>query len=314
VDGQGALAGEPASVALDGRGNYYVAQFKQRYVITQFNPTGQFVRTIGREGRGPGEYLYIVSLTIGPNDSLYVVDHGNARIAVLSPDHEASRTIPFAGQFFSALVTRAGIIANAHWPRAESLGKPLRTTGMDGSVKAVYGATTPHFNPRAVYSVMRSIAAGQDSSIWAGEKTRYVVEEWSVNGKPLRTITRNVPWFPAYEQRMKATAARPSEPWLVALREERSGRLWTAITVPDSEWSKRWTELGFTEEKGVEPDQRIFDTIIEVLDLNRKAVVFSQRLPHYIHGFLNDSTAFGYSVDSDEIPHIEIWRFRLVER
>jgi hypothetical protein len=314
VDGEGALAGDPNSFAQDSRGNYYVTQFKQPDHILQFNRAGDFVRKIGRAGSGPGEYRYIVSMTVGPGDSVYVFDLGNARLTVLSPTHEVARTAPIVGQFFSAIITKAGMIANAHLASREQLGQPLRTLRMDGAVQAVYGASKPSFRPDVVYSVMRSIAGARDSTVWSGYKTRYAIEEWSVHGKLLRTLTRTVPWFPPYEKRARASATQPLEPWLIALRVDRTGLLWSAITVPEADWSKRWTELGFTEDKGVDPDQRIVDTVIEVLDVERKVVVFSQRLPHYVYGFLNDSTAFGYSVDAQEIPHIEIWRSRLIGR
>jgi hypothetical protein len=313
IDGESALAGEPTSVVQDSRGNYYVTQFQQADRILVFSGNGRFIRTIGKAGRGPGEYTRIAFITLGAGDSLYVFDQGNARLTVLSPAYDVVRAVPIMGQFFFATeLGKNRFVANAHLPSPEHIGQPLRTMSTEGVVQAVYGASKPDYRPRVPYSVMRSIAAAGDTSVWSGYKTRYVIEEWSVNGQPGRILTRQVPWFKPYEQRTKATETQPLEPWLVALHQDRSGLLWAAVTVPATDWSKQWAELGINEQKGVVSDQRTLDTVVEVLDPTRRALVLSQRLPQYIQGFLNDSTAYGYSVDADEIPHIEIWRSRLI--
>lgn len=46
---------DPQSVALDPAGGIYVVDQKPA-VVKQFSPTGQYVRSFGREGRGPGEF------------------------------------------------------------------------------------------------------------------------------------------------------------------------------------------------------------------------------------------------------------------
>ena len=45
----------PASMAVDGSGRVYVAD-QSPLVIKQYDSTGAFIRTIGREGEGPGEF------------------------------------------------------------------------------------------------------------------------------------------------------------------------------------------------------------------------------------------------------------------
>ena len=45
----------PSSMAVDGSGRVYVAD-QSPVVIKQYDSTGAFIRTIGREGEGPGEF------------------------------------------------------------------------------------------------------------------------------------------------------------------------------------------------------------------------------------------------------------------
>ncbi|MEX2284549.1 MAG: 6-bladed beta-propeller [Gemmatimonadota bacterium] len=313
ADGEGALAGEPTSVVQDTRGNYYITQFQDRTSVVVFSRTGQFVQRIGRTGRGPGEYTRIAFVTVGAGDSLYVFDQANARITVLSPTYAVARTTALAGQYFGAVHLPDGrLVANAHIPAPDRIGQPLQTLGKDGVVQAVYGAQKPEYKPNITYSVMRTIGSAGENRVWSGYKTRYVIEEWNADSKQLRVVSRSVPWFKAYDRRRPITQVQPAEPWLVALHQDVSGLLWSAVTVPGEDWGKRWVDLGSDEKKGFPGDQRMFDTMVEVLDLDRRQVLVSQRMPQYVLGFLNDSTSFGYKVDAGEVPNVEIWRTRLI--
>lgn len=55
VDGTPAELGEPRSLAVDGEGRVYVVDASPA-VIKVFHPDGAFIRTIGGEGEGPGEF------------------------------------------------------------------------------------------------------------------------------------------------------------------------------------------------------------------------------------------------------------------
>lgn len=50
------------------------------------SPEGELEKIVGRSGQGPGEFLSIQSVHVGPDDSLYVVDGGGDRVSVHTPD------------------------------------------------------------------------------------------------------------------------------------------------------------------------------------------------------------------------------------
>jgi 6-bladed beta-propeller protein len=54
-DGTAAELGQPQSIAVDAEGRIYVVDSKPA-VIKVFSPSGELIRTIGREGEGPGEF------------------------------------------------------------------------------------------------------------------------------------------------------------------------------------------------------------------------------------------------------------------
>src|SRR5438552_2061411 len=80
--GHGQLA-EPNGIALDRSGNIYVAEVGSNHRVQKLAPDGTFIA----EWKGPDAGFYGPRrIAIGPDDSVYVVDQGRARIVKLSPD------------------------------------------------------------------------------------------------------------------------------------------------------------------------------------------------------------------------------------
>ncbi len=78
--------GRVRSVLLDDDGGVFVGDELEHH-IKVFDPLGQYVRTIGREGAGPGEFTRVWSLAwVG--DTLAVLDPDAARIGLLTPGGE----------------------------------------------------------------------------------------------------------------------------------------------------------------------------------------------------------------------------------
>jgi hypothetical protein len=74
--------GSIRSLLLDSSGTLLVADTRSRS-LKQIDPTGVFVRQVGREGSGPGEYRTPYSLA-WLNRNLAVLDPGNPRLGVFS--------------------------------------------------------------------------------------------------------------------------------------------------------------------------------------------------------------------------------------
>lgn len=73
LDGDGKTAFyEPGGVAVDQEGNIYVADSGNQRVV-KFNPEGKFVKSFGRKGQGPGEFISPGQLAIFGNE-IYVYD------------------------------------------------------------------------------------------------------------------------------------------------------------------------------------------------------------------------------------------------
>jgi len=80
------IFGRYQTIALATEGTLYVGD-KDAREIRIFNEEGKYVKTIGREGQGPGEFMNLYSLALSPEeDSLYVYDGAADRITVYSTD------------------------------------------------------------------------------------------------------------------------------------------------------------------------------------------------------------------------------------
>jgi 6-bladed beta-propeller len=75
------LFGDVWDVTLDALGRIYVLD-RQPKEVRVFARTGEHVRTLGREGQGPGEFMNPIGLAWGPDGNLWVVDTRNARYSV----------------------------------------------------------------------------------------------------------------------------------------------------------------------------------------------------------------------------------------
>ena len=74
----------PVSIIEDKDQNIYVLDFKERD-IKKFNNLGEFQKTIGREGQGPGEFHYPAIMFIN-NDTLTVYNNGSRKISKFNLD------------------------------------------------------------------------------------------------------------------------------------------------------------------------------------------------------------------------------------
>ncbi len=91
--------------------------------IEAFDSTGHYLRSVGRKGAGPGEFLNALSITGALGDSIAVFDSGNARWTIWGPTMELGRTIGMADVAFphpvwlhkGAVVTQAMIGGASGW-------------------------------------------------------------------------------------------------------------------------------------------------------------------------------------------------------
>jgi hypothetical protein len=78
-----------AQIATDEKGNVYVLDGQLNQIVL-FSSNGEYVRTIGREGEGPGEFRRPSDLFLTADGNVAVIQRMPGRIVTLTPQGEAA--------------------------------------------------------------------------------------------------------------------------------------------------------------------------------------------------------------------------------
>lgn len=82
-------------IAVDANGRVFVLDY-QTTEIRLFGADGGFVRLVGRNGAGPGEYRQNNGMRLAPDGSLWVNDHRNARYVVFDKEGDFAKQVSVA--------------------------------------------------------------------------------------------------------------------------------------------------------------------------------------------------------------------------
>lgn len=313
-DGDGAL-GSPAGVVRRLNGEWVVADYQGSGRFYVFAPDGTFRRTVGRKGRGPGEYSIPDDFRVLPGDSLEVVDYFGFRITTLSPSLDVVRTRPTGplGHQIAFLPDGRHVIAGSV-RSAVSIGLPLHLVSA-GKIVRSFGADPPIQSVANSMRMWRSLASAKGGAVWSSELLRYVIEQWDSSGTRRMRLERTAPWFqPQREYGVSSDPSRPPRPGLVFIDTDSVGMIWTAIRIPDADYPSAFVE-GFDpygrRTDVVQDLNRYYDTVVEVIDPERKAVVGRANMDENVQGFAGNGFVFTYELRGEGYPVVSVWRLRL---
>ena len=83
VDG---LFRQPTDVAWDSQGNIYISDGYINSRVAKYSKDGDWVKSWGEKGTGPGQFRTVHAIAIDRNDNVYVGDRANHRIQVFDTD------------------------------------------------------------------------------------------------------------------------------------------------------------------------------------------------------------------------------------
>ena len=121
-----AFFGSVSPTGFDGLGNLLVSDRRNKRVVV-IDPDGRLARVVGREGEGPGEFQFMVSLAVWRDGRFAVPDMGHSAIQVFSPDGELDQFVRMVGEDTS--LPMAGFRQEV---RADPLSDGLIAQGVEG--------------------------------------------------------------------------------------------------------------------------------------------------------------------------------------
>jgi iron(III) transport system ATP-binding protein len=174
--------GKPEGVCVLRDGRVVVCDTHYHRVVL-FDPDGKLVHTFGKEGQGPGEFLYPVAVTKDPQENLYVAEYGsNDRIQKFTSDGRfllafgRFGTQPGDFQRPSGLVWRDGRIY-----AADAFNNRIQVFTDDGRFLNVLESRGQPLALRLPYD----LKLGQDDTLYAVEYGAGRVTRLDLNGRLL---------------------------------------------------------------------------------------------------------------------------------
>ena len=291
-------------MARDALGRFWVAGTSERD-IGVYSADGKLVRTLGRLGQGPGEFR-TMSHILSRGQTVSVLDPGNLRETVYDMEFNVVRTIPLPA-YVNAAVTFDDSLSlyNINLWTPDKVGYTLHLVDRTGRVVLSLG-----YDGKVVRRDLpvgyRSLAAASGGGFWAARTTEYELEKWTIAGERRLSIARSVPWFRAHD----GTALTPPLPWITAIWEDSEGLLWVAIHVAAPDWERAAVMRGDLL-VNVSDHNAFYDTILEVIDIQRREVLASTRVDPWLRQPLGGGLIASYKEDEMGWPFVHLWRIRL---
>lgn len=312
-----ALPGPVLAATADRRGYRYFTFYPNVAEIRVFSPDGDYDRTLGREGQGPGEYQYILVLAAGRADSLWVYDAGRGW-TILDSEWRPARTFRFFGESDThAFLPDGDLVVGTMIKTVDRLGYPLHRISSTGEILASFGTEDGGvYRTDMAEALRRLVAPAQAGGFWAAHRLQYVLERWQ-DDTLVEQLVRQAEWFPpAWTQVRRVTPdGPPPRPWITDIYEDDAGLLWVASIVTEPDWREAFSdEVDPTHGQRRLNSEEAYGSRLEVIDPQERAVLASVYTDETLEVFLDDGTITGYREDGRGTPTVTVYRPTLIWR
>ncbi|MCZ6765462.1 MAG: 6-bladed beta-propeller [bacterium] len=197
-----------STILTDDEGNVYLLDGQLNHVMI-YSPTGDFMREIGREGEGPGEFRSATGMFFTPEGDVAVIQSFPGKIVILTREGDPIGDYPLpepegAGFFVlvngqsygSNVVLQGGVMSmnEQRWQQERYLASVDKT----GTEVAKYHSDTrvidfanPIMDDRAWDTFDRRWTVGSDGRVYAATVYQdYAISVWNADGTMNRVIER----------------------------------------------------------------------------------------------------------------------------
>lgn len=264
ADGPGTIESVAPKVTWNARLGYVVVGPTYLQV---FNDDGRFVRRIGREGDGPGEFSRVIDAHVVGN-RLVALDDAQRAWSIFNLAGKFIERLPYGhatGPFVPVGGSRVVVVAMDQSP--EVAGLPLHLADIDSGVPSRhFGSWYEWEDTPYADNVQGSVVSGT-GTVWWGAAGSPRVQEWSLDDELLRVVDGELPWFPEVTEVIDPTREPPST-LLRSLALDGREHLWMTTRTADPQWREVELERA-PEGYRVPPARRAeyMDTRLDIFDL-----------------------------------------------
>lgn len=188
-------------VETDSKGNIYVLD-RGNHRIQKFSPEGRYILTIGREGKGPGEFISPSDMDFDDDDNLFVLDPRVGRVSMFDPQgaYKGSFNVKLNVQAILTVLDGNLILAgesreifnivDRYGNLVSSFGKPVERPVLIKNSKVLYMYITSRSKPSIFWRNGYLFYSQFEKSF-----DRYEIRKYDTTSKLLRIVYRSTPFL-----------------------------------------------------------------------------------------------------------------------
>ena len=290
-------------------GRFYAGPTYSPGKVAVYDAGGAFVQAIGHEGAGPGEVTSVEYLAVGPGDTLAVF--GSDNMVLFAPDFRVIRDTRFNAAPRAGVVLPGGnAIIHAYYFDRESFGNPFHTFDASGARRRSFGEESGVVRGADLATQTRWLAPAA-AGVWTARPNRYEIELRDTTGTVQLRVSRQPDWFEPWEAYPTGAPHQVKPPsQIVAVSEDGPQQLWILSYVAAASWrpsSQTGRELRVTP--GTQ--DRLFDSVIDVIDIQNGNVLASRILPVAAAGFAASNILYVHDETTDGLTVVRVYRATL---
>lgn len=297
-----------AQVLRDSQGRIYYVSLADRSRILRFSSSGLQLDEISGPIDDPYRFQRITSIAITQSDTLVVVDAGNRRIIVLSPELALVRKATYHGNTFpgNALAFDDGrVVLNAEMAGPQSYGLALHVFRSRGGAPISFGSPARVYRQGKHHRLARALASVDGNGFWAIHLNEYIIERWDLDGTLLQTMDVQTDWFSPFADYESATRNRPPLNMIIGAAESPNGVLVVLALVPGQNWHRGLVEVG--DGWRIVDWGDVYDSVIDIVVAATGERVGSLHSRLFVNRLIDDERVLVYERLDGGKPRLSVW-------
>jgi hypothetical protein len=218
----------------------------------------------------------------------------------------------------NALVFHTGrLYLNSHIRTPDLIGIPIHALDHEGEIIRSFGLrdSTASFTRNTAWPGWRRMTLSMTHSILTSYLNRLLLEEWTVDGRFVRAFETVSHWFTPYDEFRPIRPNTELQPSVAGIQATANSQVVRVTTIGAANWRNQLQEVeSLADGMRYQPTNGVallYDSVIELLDLDTGTVVAIERFDHYLSGWVSGATGLMFSPDRNASGEPVIRVFRL---